>query len=161
VRLDRLIAGVVIAGAAISALAQQDGADKLVGKVQNVYVREANNLFYEKKLVRRAATTELWAEIRFAQETGGGTTSAMAKLGRDASIERGDVVVVWIPETGPADLPLLADTPLVEALIAGRDTVGALGFALPALQHLDGVGLETRSCTRSMLAGADRPAGAR
>ncbi len=90
--LNRLLAALVIGGAAASAVAQSDGAsgDAPVGKVNAVYVREARSLFIEKKLLRKVTGKELWVDVRAASQVVETAVGELFEVPADIAIERGD-----------------------------------------------------------------------
>ena len=122
--INKILAGLVMAGAAATALAQ-DGA---VGKVDTIYVREAKGLFIEKKLVRNNPSKDLWVNVRLVT---GEAASELYKVPAELAIERGDLVAMRDGDPTPASMNLLPIDNKVTQLVARSDTLQAMLFGIP------------------------------
>ena len=148
-RIVKIIVGLVLAAVTLPAPAQENaaGSHTLVGKVETIYVREARDLFYEKKLLRKTDGKQLWAEIRFADQLPDGSRGELAQLPANAAIERGDLVEIRVAGMMPRGLPLLPEVTHVTSLVAKNDTLQAMVFGLPNARPMKGVLVEAQACS--------------
>lgn len=134
-RLNKIIAGLLIAGAVVSAVAHADGGagDAAVGRVDKVYVREARGLFIEQKLLQSSAGKEVWVEVRGPDTVADKTTGEMFKVPVNLAIERGDLVATRIGDDSvhEMNLNLIPIPNKVTQLIARHDSLMAMTFGLP------------------------------
>ena len=148
-RIDKIIAGLVFAAVTLPAAAQQTPANgnTLIGKVETIYVREARDLFYEKKLLHKIDGKELWAEIRSAAQMQNGASGELAQLPATVTIARGDLVEIRVAGMMPRGLPLLPEVTHVTSLVAKNDTMQAMLFGLPDARPMKGVLVEAQACS--------------
>jgi hypothetical protein len=146
--LIKIVSGALLAAAAGSVLAQDDGAtgNSAVSKVAAVYVREARGLYYEKALLRRAEDKALWVEVRFADALTGGVKSELFLVPAGVAIERGDLVVTRAGDESPRNLNLLPDVSRVTRLVAKHDTLMAMAFGLSNSTQLPGLYAQSQAC---------------
>ena len=134
-KLNAMIAGLVMAGSVVSATAYADGdpASDSIGKVNRVYVAEARGLYIEKKLARHTAGKDIWAHVRSATIVASDATGDMFKVPADLAIERGDLVATQAGDSSAHTLdPNLIATPnKITRLVAPHDSLTAMMFGLP------------------------------
>ena len=134
-KLNAMIAGLVMAGSVVSATAYADGepASDTIGKVSRVYVAEARGLYVEKKLMRHTAGKDIWADVRSAAVVASDATGDMFKVPADMAIERGDLVATQAGDSSAHTLdPNLMATPnKITRLVAPHDSLTAMMFGLP------------------------------
>jgi hypothetical protein len=144
-KLEHIASGLLLAALAASAPAQNVDGNHLTGQVERIYVRESRSLFIEKKLIRKPAERELWAEVRIENPLRREYTTELAQLPQNVNIEHGDLVDTMITDasllgvaqfsqprlyampSGPAPLP---EINRVTALLAKHDTLRAMLFGL-------------------------------
>jgi hypothetical protein len=128
--LNKIFTGLLIAGAATSALAQSDSAidTPVISKVDTVYVREAKGLYIEKSLLRHIDGKQLWVDVRLATMVAGETASELFQVPADLAIERGDLVTTRIGDTTALSLKLIPEVSRVATLVAKSDTLMAMTF---------------------------------
>src|SRR5258706_9300326 len=145
--LNRLLAALVIGGAAASAVAQSDGAsgDAPVGKVNAVYVREARGLFIEKKLVRSFTGKELWVDVRAASQVAETAVGELFEVPADIVIERGDLVATRIGDPSARNWNLIPEVNRVTSLAVKHDTSMPMAFGLNA-KPAPGLGTQAHAC---------------
>jgi len=158
-RLNKIIAGLLVTGAAASALAQSDGVkgDAVIGKVNTVYVLEAKGLYIEKKLLRKTENKEVWVDIRLATSIPGEPTGELFQVPADIAIERGDLVATRVGDLTPRIMGLLPEVSRVTLLVAKHDTLMAMAFGLSNSRRPQGLHANAQACwspTRVADAGA-------
>ena len=129
--------GLVQAGGA----ADGDG----IGRVETVYVRESPDLFIEKKLLRKTAGKELWAEVKFAREA----ASELYRMPADVKVERGDVVATQAGDSILHTMNLVPQVNRVTELVAPHDTLMAMGFGLSTSTGALGYSAVSQACTNA------------
>lgn len=118
--------------ASIPALAADNTVSgALIGKVENVYVRQSNNFYIEKTLVRRPANNEQWTEVRFAAPLADGRKSEIVRLPDATTVERGDLVSAQLAEKRDFVRGLIPEVSRMVSLVAKHDTLAAMMFDLP------------------------------
>jgi hypothetical protein len=150
-RLNIIIAGILVAVASAPTLAQSDSAadNSMISKVDTVYVREANGLYIEKKLLRKTEHRELWVDVRFATTPVGEPNSELFKVPADIAIERGDLVAARFGDPTPRNMKLLPETNRVTGLVAKHDTLMAMTFGLSNSKRVQGLFSEAQACRSS------------
>jgi hypothetical protein len=132
-RLNKILAGLLMTGAIVSATAHADGVPEntAVGKVDAVYVREARGLFIEKKLLRHSEDKEVWVDVRGAATVAATTTGEMFQVPADLAIRRGDLVATRMGDASGLEFKLIAIPNKVTQLVAPHDSLMAMTFGLP------------------------------
>ena len=132
-KLNKILAGLLMTGAVISPVAYADGGpgDAAVGKVDRLYIREARELFIEKKLLRRSEDKEVWVDVRTPATVASQTTGEMFKVPADLAIERGDLVATRVGDESGRFLNLIPIPNKVTQLVAPHDSLMAMTFGLP------------------------------
>lgn len=125
------IIALLAALAAAPGLAEDADAGAITGKVVNIYVRDANNLFIEAGLVRNKAGKQQWTEVRFAAPLADGRTSEMVRMPDTAIVERGDLVSARLVEKHDSLPGLIPAVNRMVALVAKHDTLAAQTFDAP------------------------------
>lgn len=74
--------------------------EQVVGKVQALYVRLANGVMMEARLVRDTRKAELWADVQFAGNLANGRNFAIARVDNEGKVEIGDLVEVELAMDG-------------------------------------------------------------
>jgi hypothetical protein len=133
VRLNNVLAGVLISGAieSTAAHAEDRPGNVTIGKVDRVYVREFRGLYIEKKLLRHNEGKELWVDVRDPATAASQTIGEMFKVPADLAIERGDLVATRYGDESGAYLNLIPTPNKVTQLVARHDTLMAMMFGLP------------------------------
>ncbi len=121
----------VIAMTALPVLAEETAPGAIVGKVEKFYVRESNNFYIEKSLVRKPRDAEEWTEVRFAAPLADGRRSEIVRLPESAKVERGDLVSTQLADKRDFVRGLIPDVSRVVSLVAKHDTLAAMMFDLP------------------------------
>jgi hypothetical protein len=129
----KLFAALMMAGVATASSAQDNGglADGAVGKVERVYVREATGLFIDQKLMRRTERKEIWVDVRAPEHVGAAATGELFKIPDGFAVARGDLVAVRAGDAWGRGFNLLPLENQVTQLVAPRDSLMALTFAVP------------------------------
>jgi hypothetical protein len=132
-KLNKILAGLLISGAIVSTIAHAGGAtaDSDIGKVDAVYVREARGLFIEKKLLHHSEGKEVWVDVRGPMTVADKTTGEMFKVPADLAIERGDLVATQAGDESGRFLNLIPIPNKVTQLVAPHDSLMAMMFGLP------------------------------
>jgi hypothetical protein len=137
-RFNKIFAGLLMAGATVSALAQSDGVtgNSMISKVDTVFVREARGLYIEKKLLHRTASKDLWVEVRSASSLPGDPKSELFRVPADIAIERGDLVTMRTGDSTASNMNLLPESNKVTQVVAKYDTLMAMTFGLPKSRQM-------------------------
>jgi hypothetical protein len=87
---------VLVAVLALSVYADAAGADKdlAIGKVQGLYVKQADHLYVQARAADIRAGKELWADVHFESPA----RNAIAFVPSDLSVERGDLVELHLAQ---------------------------------------------------------------
>ena len=105
----------------------------MIARVEHVYVRAAEGVLAQRGAAIAGTGEQLWAEVRIAQENGGGTR--MLRLAPDISTEPGDLVQVKLARSGriPARMQVSPKPEVSRAIAvaARRDTEMARAFDAP------------------------------
>jgi hypothetical protein len=131
-RLNRIIAALLMAGTAVPAVSQSDSVagDSLVSKVAAVYVRESRGLYIEKKLLRTSGTKELWVHVRLATALPGEAAGELFQVPPEITIEVGDLVTTRSGDPTPRQMNLLPEVNRVTRVVAGHDSLMAIAFGI-------------------------------
>jgi hypothetical protein len=109
-----------------------ESATGVIGKVEKLYVRQSNNFFIEKSLVRKPSSSEQWTEVRFAAPLADGRKSEIVRLPESAVVEPGDLVSTQLVAQRERVRGLIPDVNRMVAVVAKHDTLAAMAFDLPA-----------------------------
>jgi len=130
-KLNKIFAGLFMAGAIVSAIAHaEEPEDAVVGKVGRVYVRECQGLFVEKQLLRHSKGKEIWADVRTPATVASQTTGEMFKVPANLAIEHGDLVATRYGDESGAYWNLISIPNEVTKLVASHDNLMAITFGL-------------------------------
>lgn len=146
-RLNNMLAGLLMTGAIVSATAHADGVpgNTAVGKVDAVYVREARGLFIEKKLLRHTEGREVWVDVRGAATVAATTTGELFQVPADLVIQRGDLVATQMGDDSGLEFKLIAIPNKVTQLVAPHDSLMAMTFGLPKAPNMVDIFLHAKA----------------
>lgn len=125
------IALMLLAWTVLPACAEEAGSGGVVGKVEKIYIRQSNNFFIEKSLVRKPSNNEQWTEVRFATALADGRRSEIVRLPESATVEPGDLVSARLAAKRDLVRGLIPEVSRMVAVVAKHDTLAAMAFDLP------------------------------
>ena len=145
-RLNRIMAGLLLSGVVVSTQSAAMTGDSLISKVETVYVRVARGLYIEKKLLKKTELKELWVDVRFATSLPGEPASELFQVPADIAIDSGDLVTTRIGDPTPRELNLIPVVNRVTRLVAKYDTPMAMAFGLSNSKPTQGLFVKAEAC---------------